>query len=230
MSHTRTTKRIPPLENGDRLTRAEFDRRYQAMPDVKKAELINGVVFMGSPVSLDFHGEQHWKLIMWLGVFEASTPGIVGGDNITLRLDSKNEPQPDATLMVRPEYGGQVKKSGNNVTGGPELVAEISGTTTALDLNDKLEVYALYGVNEYIVWRTHDEELDWFVLRGGEYVRLEPDPSDGLLKSAVFPGLWLDSAALVSLNIAAVLAALSRGTSSPEHATFVRQLAARRRT
>jgi Uma2 family endonuclease len=226
MSTVQASKRIPPLENGDRLTRAEFERRYEAMPRLKKAELIDGEVFMGSPVSLDRHGEQHSKLIGWMIVYEASTPGTVVGDNFTVRLDSKNEPQPDAALMVRPEFGGQVKKCGKYVAGGPELVAEVSGTTAGIDLNRKMNVYRRHAVREYIVWRTQDEELDWFVLRGKEYVRLEPDPADGLIKSTVFPGLWLDAAALVKLDVAKVLAALARGVASPEHAECVKRLAA----
>jgi Uma2 family endonuclease len=227
MSTVRSPKQLPPLENGDRLSRAEFERRYKAMPHVKKAELIEGEVFMGSPVSWEGHGEPHVELIGWLAVYKAATPGITAADNATVRLDSKNEPQPDAALIVRPEYGGQVRKSGKYVAGAPELVAEISGSSAGIDLNRKLEVYRRNGVREYIVWRTYDEALDWFVLRNEEFVPLEPDPADGLLKSIVFPGLWLDSAALVKRDLAKVLAALARGTASPEHAAFVQQLAAR---
>jgi Uma2 family endonuclease len=228
MNNVRTAKRLPPLENGDRLTRAEFERRYEAMPHVKKAELIEGEVHMGSPVSLENHGEQHSKLITWLGVYEASTPGIVGGDNITVRLDSDNEPQPDAALMIRAENGGRVSLEYGYVVGAPELIAEISGSTTSIDLDRKLRVYRRNQVLEYIVWRTYDEELDWFILHEGEYVRLQPDPADGLLKSVAFPGLWLDSKALVNRDLAAVLAALAKGTASAAHAGFVQQLAARR--
>lgn len=35
-----------PLENGDRLSRFEFEHRYQAMPELKKAELVEGVVYI----------------------------------------------------------------------------------------------------------------------------------------------------------------------------------------
>jgi len=212
------------LENGERLSRAEFERRYKAMPHVKKAELIEGEVFMGSPVGWEGHGEPHSKLITWLGVYEASTPGIAAADNATVRLDSKNEPQPDAALIVRPEYGGRVRKSGKYIAGAPELIAEVSASTTSIDLNRKFEVYRRNRVREYVVWRTYDEALDWFVLRGDAFARLEPDPGDGLLKSVAFPGLWLDSAALVNRDLAKVLAALARGTASPEHAAFVQSL------
>src|SRR4051795_9594200 len=85
---------IPPLQNGDRLTRDEFERRYDAMPGLKKAELIEGVVYMPSPVRLRRHGQPHLSLCTWVGVYEAATPGTIGADNSTARLDLVNEPQP----------------------------------------------------------------------------------------------------------------------------------------
>jgi len=230
MSVVQSPKTVPPLENGDRLSRAEFERRYKAMPRVKKAELIEGEVFMGSPVGWESHGEPQSDLIAWLATYKAFTPGTAVGDNATVRLDAKNEPQPDAALIVRPEYGGQVRKSGKYVAGAPELVAEVSGSSAGIDLNRKFEVYRRNQVREYVVWRTYDEALDWFVLRGQDFVRLEADPADGFLKSISFPGLWLDATSLVNRELAKVLAALARGTASPEHAAFVVQLAAQRKS
>src|SRR5262250_2667499 len=93
-------QRIPPLENGDRLTRPEFERRYEAMPHLKKAELIEGVVYVPSPVRYEGHGRQHSAILTWLGVYMASTPGVGAGDNTTVRLDLDNEPQPDALLRL----------------------------------------------------------------------------------------------------------------------------------
>src|SRR5205814_2060530 len=83
-------------------------------------------------------------------------------------------------------------------------------------------VYRRNGVGEYLVWRVLDRAIDWFVLRGGQLVPLAPD--GGLLRSEVFPGLWLDPEALVRGDIAAVLAVVRRGLGSPEHAAFVRRL------
>jgi Uma2 family endonuclease len=228
MSTVRAPKRVDPLENGERMSRAEFERRYMAMPHVKKAELIEGEVFMGSPVGWGNHGAQHSEIVGWLGVYRAMTPGTSTADNATVRLDSTNEPQPDVALIVLPEHGGRVRWSDKYIEGAPDLVAEVSASTTSIDLNRKLEVYRRNQIREYIVWRTLDEELDWFVFRNGVFVRLEPDPADGLLKSVAFPGLWLDAAALVNRDLAAVLAALARGTTSSEHAAFVRQLASQR--
>jgi Uma2 family endonuclease len=218
-----------PLEPGDRLTRDEFERRYEAMPQVKKAELIDGEVFMPSPVSWEFHGSPHVDVTTWLAVYKASTPGTDAGDNSTVRLDTDNEPQPDAALIVRPEHGGRVTFDADGyLNGSPDLVAEISASTASIDLNSKLNVYRRNQVQEYVVWRVYDAAVDWFVFRAGQFAPLVPDPADGLLKSETFPGLWLDATALVRRDLAAVLAAVTRGLASPEHAAFARQLAARR--
>lgn len=220
---------IPPLENGDQLTRDEFERRYNAMPEGTKAELIEGIVYMSSPVRVTEHGEQHFDLIMWFGHYKAYTLGVRSGDNTTVKLGASNEPQPDVVFFIDPECGGRAGIDDDGyLTGPPELVAEVSGSSASIDLNYKLDVYRRHGIAEYLVWRVYDEVIEWFVLQGGQYVPLPPDAADGLLKSSAFPGLWLDPAALVRRDLAAVLAALARGLASPEHAAFVGQLAARR--
>ena len=220
---------VPPLENGDRLTRDEFELRYHAMPHVKKAELLEGEVYMGSPVSTEFHGAPHNDLGTWLGVYNASTRGVGVGDNSTVRLDIDNEPQPDLFLFVRPDHGGRVVVDDDGyVNGAPELIVEVSASRVSVDLGKRLHVYRRNQVAEYVVWRVYDAVVDWFVYRAGEFVTLPPDPADGLLKSTTFPGLWLDAAALLRDDLGAVLAALGRGVASPEHAAFAARLAARR--
>jgi Uma2 family endonuclease len=214
----------PPLEPGDHLTRNEFERRYEAMPGLMKAELIEGVVHMPSPVRLDQHGNPHAHLITWLGVFEAHTPGVRVGDNSTVRLDLDNEPQPDALMIVEPACGGRVTLGEDGyVVGGPELVAEVAASSVAIDLHTKLRVYRRNQVQEYLVWRVLDRAVDWFVLRQGQYDRLPLSPA-GLYHSEVFPGLWLDPQALVRPDLGAVLRVLQQGIASPEHAAFVARL------
>ena len=216
---------IPRLENGDRLSRDEFERRYEAMPDVNKAELIEGVVHMPPPVSHEQHGKPHSRVVTWLGNYETATPGVESGDNSTVRLDLDNVPQPDALLMVSPSFGGQALiDDGGQISGAPELVAEVAASSASYDLHDKLNAYRRNGVREYIVWRVLDEAVDWFALRGGEYVRLDPDEG-GVYRSEVFPGLWLDSAALVRRDLAAVFGKLQEGLATPEHEGFVAGLA-----
>ncbi len=149
-----TTKfAIPPLENGDRLSRSEFERRYSAMPEVKKAELIEGVVYMASPLRHRPHGKPHFRLIAWLGTYEAMTPSeIDGGDNSTVRLDIDNEPQPDVLLRIEEGAGGQSHISEDGyIEGAPELVAEIAASTASNDLGDKLRVYRRNGVKEPVL-------------------------------------------------------------------------------
>jgi Uma2 family endonuclease len=215
---------IPPLENGDRLSRAEFERRYEAMPALKKAELIEGEVYLGSPVGYRRHGKPHIQLATWIGTYAAGTPGLGAGDNATIRLDLDNEPQPDVFLAIEPEYGGRVVISEDDyIEGAPDLIAEVAASSVSYDLGKKLHVYRRNEVREYIVWRVQDRAVDWFALREGTYERLSPGP-DGLLRSEIFPGLWLDPAALVRGDLATVLEIVRRGMASPEHADLVARL------
>src|SRR5687767_6376710 len=116
---------VPPLQSGDRLSRDEFERRYDATPGLAKAELIDGVVYMPPPVSHDDHGRPHFDLITCLGVYRAATPGVTGGDNGSIRLDLGSMPQPDAYLLILPSHGGQARIDDDGyVEGAPELVAE----------------------------------------------------------------------------------------------------------
>ncbi len=216
-----SSREVPALENGDRLTRTEFERRYEAMPGLRKAELIDGVVYLPSPTRLRDHGRQHGRIVTWLGVYAASTPGTDSGDNSTIRLDQDNEPQPDALLRIDREGLSSVDDDGY-VEGPPELAAEVSRSTVSYDLGAKLHAYRRRGVLEYLVWRVADGEIDWFALREGRYVPLEP--AKGIVKSAVFPGLWLDRAAMLAGDLAKVLSALQKGLASREHAAFVRRL------
>ena len=215
---------VPPLENGDRLTRDEFERRYAAMPHLKKAELIEGVVYVPSPVRYRHHGAPHALLITWLGQYAAGTPGVGVSDNSTVRLDLDNEPQPDALLLIDPACGGQTRFSSDDyIEGSPELVAEVASSSVSYDLHAKLHVYRRNGVREYIVWRVLEQAIDSFVLRAGQYERVPVD-ANGLLRSEVFPGLWLDPGALLRGDLATVLASVQQGLDSPEHATFVARL------
>jgi hypothetical protein len=218
---------IPPLEPGDRLTRGEFERRYEAMPNLKKAELIEGVVYMPSPARVRRHGRPSLHLITWLGVYEAATPGVEGADNTTTRLDLDNELQPDGVLYVTPECGGQVQISEEDyIESAPDLSAEVAASTASYDLNVKFHVYRRHGVREYVVWRVLDKEIDWFILREGRYDRLQAG-QDGVFRSEIFPGLWLDAAALIRFDLARVLEVVQEGTRSAEHEAFVTRLKAK---
>jgi Uma2 family endonuclease len=212
---------IPPLVAGQRLTRAEFERRYDAMPNLKKAELIEGVVVMPSPVRFDHHSAPHVALAMWLGVYRAHTPGVRAGANGTVRLDETNEPQPDAMLFIA--RGGQARVDEDDyLEGAPELVAEVSASRLAQDLGPRMQAYRRNGIKEYIVWRVDDAAIDWFILRGQQY-ELLPLTGD-LYRSEVFPGLWLNPAALIGDDLVTVLQVLQEGLASAEHAAFVARL------
>jgi Uma2 family endonuclease len=202
---------IPPLESGDHLSRAEFERRYEAMSHVKKAELIEGVVHMPSPVHFLSHSQPHAYIIGWLAVYAAATPGVKLGDNATVRLDADNEVQPDALLRLDEEKGGRSRISRNDyVDGAPELVVEIAASSVSIDLHDKKRVYRRNGVQEYVVWQIYDGRLTWFYLEEGEYKEMTAD-EQGITRSRVFPGLWLAVEALLADDLATVLAVCQQG-------------------
>ncbi len=135
-----------------------------------------------------------------------------------------NEPHPDAALLIDPAHGGQTRISADDyVEAAPELVVEVAASSASFDLNTKFHVYRRNGVREYIVWRVIDQAIDWFVLRAGQFERLQPD-AQGRLRSEIFPGLWLDVTALLRGDVAGVLATVRQGLSSPKHAEFVARL------
>lgn len=218
---------IPPLVNGARLSRDEFERRYDATPGLKKAELIEGVVYLPPPFRGDHHIASPFNLIGWLGHYRWGTPGIQGAVRPSIRLDLKNMPQPDACLFIEPAKGGQARVSEDDyLEGAPEFVAEMAESSVSYDLTTKSTVYRRNGLREYLIWWARDRQIDWFVLEGKEYIRLAPDRS-GLYRSQVFPGLWLDPESLIRDDTARLRAALQHGLASPEHAVFVERLNAR---
>ncbi|WP_460193390.1 Uma2 family endonuclease [Thermosynechococcus sp. FA-CM-4201] len=212
---------LPPLENGDRLTRAEFERRYTAMPHLKKAELIEGIVYVASPVRVS-HSQPHAEIMAWLGFYKAVTPGVLVYDNPTVRLDGDNEPQPDAVLRL--ENGGNSRISEDGyIEGAPELVVEIAASSAAYDLHDKLRVYRRNGVQEYLVWCTYDRQIHWFSLEAEDYQPLTAD-AEGIIRSRQFPGLWLAPEALLAHDLGTVLRVLQQGIATPDHQAFVQIL------
>jgi Uma2 family endonuclease len=223
-----SVKSPPPLENGDRLTRDEFERRYQATPHNIKAELIEGVVTMASAVRARQHGRPHAHVMTWLGTFEAATPGVMVLDNATVRLDPENEPQPDALLRLESGVGGSSRlDDADYVAGPPELVVEVAGSSASIDLHDKLRAYRRSGVAEYLVWQIAEASVSWFYLQRGSYLPLAPDTT-GVICSSTFPGLCLDVPALLAGEIARVLAVLRRRLDSEAHREFVAGLERRR--
>jgi Uma2 family endonuclease len=212
---TTSSKTIPLLENGDRLTRHEFERRYTAMPYQKtgsnEAELIEGIVYMASPLRVRSHAQPHSQIMTWLGLYQANVPSLIVGIEPTVRLDLDNEFQPDAVMFI-PDRGARITAD-DYIEGSPELVVEIAASTVSIDLHDKKAAYRRNGVQEYIVWRTLDREIDWFSLQDDDYIRLELDDK-GVIKSQVFPGLWLAIEAMLSGSMVDVLAVLQAGLNS----------------
>jgi Uma2 family endonuclease len=219
---------LPPLlREGDRLDNREFLRRWEAMPELKHAELIDGVVFLApSPVSLN-HGEMHARMGAWLYGYAEDTPGCGTGVTATWIMSAADVPQPDLFLRLQPEFGGQSGESSGFGSGAPELIVEISGSTLSRDLGAKLELYRRTGVKEYLTVLLSPQQIIWRELARGRYRELKPD-EDGLIRSRVFPGLWLDPATAWNLK-KSVREGVRKGLASPEHAAFARRLEAARK-
>lgn len=216
---------ITPLREGDRLTREEFLRRWEAMPNLKFAELIDGIVYMPSPISI-IHRDFHRSLSFWLGTYVVATPCCEGGSSGTWLMSKESAPLPDLDLCIRPESGGQSRVEGDYAAGAPEFIAEVSHTTIARDAGVKLQLYERSGVREYLIVRPKKKQAIWHELVDGKYREIAPS-DDGILRSRVFPGLWLDTLALWSRDLPGLAAAVQRGVATAEHAQFVRKHSAK---
>ena len=212
------------LATGDHMTREEFHRAYAATPDDFRAELIGGIVYVPSPLKRQ-HGVHHLLLGGLFAAYAARTPGVEAADNTTVLLGEDAEPQPDLYLRLLPESGGQSRTTEDDyILGAPELVAEIAHSSRAIDLHAKKDDYARYGVHEYLVVSLREGRLRWFDLRAGRELEAA---ADGIVRLRAAPGLWVDTAALFANDHARLMTALEHGLTTPEHAEFIRRLAAR---
>jgi Uma2 family endonuclease len=209
------------LATGDRMDKAEFLCRWEALPELKRAELIEGVVFVPSPLSRN-HGNADTTITGWIWLYTVATPGCEAGSNTTWEM-LESVPQPDVHLRIDRERGGQSFVRGKYPVGAPELAVEICLTSTEVDFGPKLRLYRLAGVREYITIELLAKRIVWRVLRDGAYYALDPDP-DGVLRSTVFPGLWLDQDAFWANDAARMLATLEAGLASEEHKEFAARL------
>jgi len=213
------------LRSGDRLDSAEFLRRWELLPHVRHAELIDGKVFiMSSPVSTQ-HGQPHARLMGWLSYYEALTPGIELYDNVTLVLDEANTVQPDALLKLPTRAGGAVRATESDYLTGPaEFVAEVAYSSRNIDLHDKRDAYQRAGVKEYLVWRTTDHAIDWWVNGPHGFQPIEPD-TDGVRRSETLPGLCLSDAMLMKGELRGHFELLQRSCdASAEHRQLLDRL------
>jgi Uma2 family endonuclease len=214
---------LPPLENGERLDQKTFHERYEAMPKGTRAELIGGIVYMSAPLKRP-HSKMHMRVAHWLTEYEDATPGTEGFDNATNVLDEESEPQPDLCLLIVSAALAQTRNEDEYIVGAPELIVEIASSTESIDLHAKRDDYEKAGVREYVVVVLRQSQVFWFISRNGHFEDLPP-VTDGILRSEVFPGLWLDPAALLRLDAARIREILQRGLATPEHAAFVARLA-----
>ena len=205
---TTTVRADTVLESGDRLTRAEFHRRYCAHPEIKKAELILGVVYVGSPVRAKGHGQEHVIMSTWIGSYALARSGLEFADNATVFLLDDTEPQPDVCLFrTGPGATAHLTDEGY-IEGTPDLAIEVAASSASYDLHDKKEAYRRARIPEYLVWRTLDRAFHWFRLTGEEYLEVLPD-ARGLIESTTFPELRHNIRRLLAGDYASAIAGLS---------------------
>jgi Uma2 family endonuclease len=215
-----------PFETGDRLDQPTFHRLYKQTPEWVKAELIGGIVYVASPTSFR-HGRPHARMVHWLVAYGGELPGVEVFDNTTNILADESEPQPDAGMYFLPEYGGKMTEDEERFLNGPaDLVVEVANSSVALDMHAKKRDYEAAGVREYLVVRVKPEDAVWFTRSRKGFTELQPGP-DGILRSRVFPGLWLDPSAVFDKSTRRLTTVLRQGLASPEHAAFVARLEAR---
>lgn len=217
----------PRLETGDHLDQPTFHRLYEAMRDDVRAELIEGVVIVPSPTRHD-HSSIGSLLNGWLVIYRLATPGVDSLDNGTVLLPPTAEPQPDSAMIIKPEWGGQTRLEGGYVSGAPELVLEVAYSSVSYDLHSKYHMYEKDGVQEYVVAVLGAEEIRWFVFEEGRFIPMMPG-DDGIFRSRVLPGLWLDAPALWVEDGTKFSETIQRGLASAEHAAFIEKLRANRR-
>ncbi len=223
-SITPAERQVPYLENGDCLDAEEFLRRWEAMPELKQAELINGVVFMNAAQRFQFHANPSGRMVYWLNCYVACTPGVQCANEGTVQFSREHVLQPDACLLILPQYGGQCRLTEQGLLSGPpELVVEISASSASRDLHQKKRIYEQAGVREYVVWDVFASELICLSNREGKFQRITADQA-GVFRSEVFPGLWLDQQAMLGEDLVQVRKTVETGTATPEHAGFVQQL------
>jgi Uma2 family endonuclease len=215
-------EKLPPLEAGDNLDQQTFHARYEAMPPETRAELIGGIVFMPSLLKRP-HGRVHGRVCHWLAEYELATPGVEVFDNATAILSEESEPQPDVCMLINVPGQGQTREEDEYIVGAPEFVAEVASSTEAIAFHRKRDDYERTGVREYLVVALRQARVVWLVAREGRFAEMAAG-ADGVLRSEVFPGLWLDPAALLRLDGNRVSEVLRQGLATPEHAAFVARL------
>ncbi len=194
------------LAPGDQMSREEFLRRWEQMPDLKFAELIEGVVYMPSPVSRS-HADFDSMIGGLLLYYATRVPGCRSSANATWLINPRNAPQPDLSLR---KVKGRSRVEGKFAAGVPELVAEICVSSRSYDLGPKLALYQTTGVPEYLAALVEERRVEWRYLERGSYKLLKPH-RDGTLRSRIFPGLWLNVEALWKEDAAGLIATLEKG-------------------
>jgi Uma2 family endonuclease len=223
LGEERSGSKLEFMHNGDKMTQREFSKIYSKIPEPYKAELLAGIVYEPPPPSVQ-HGQSDSHLITLLGVYQLHTPGTQLANNSSVVLSDEDEVQPDSYLRILPEAGGRSSIWRRKLKGAPELVVEVSFTSRSIDLHLKKDRYAKFGVKEYIVLCVEPNLFHWYNLESGEKL---PVDGNGIIRSQTFPGLWINTLALLNGDTKTAFETIMLGLQSPEHNTFAELLAGR---
>jgi Uma2 family endonuclease len=220
-------RKVGKLHNGKKLSQEEFHSIYEKMPADFRAELIDGTVFIREPLGIP-HASNHADLTTLLGIYKLKTPGLQLCDSASVFLSSNDEVQPDLLLRILPKYGGSSKDTYTGyIAGAPELVIEVAHSSRAIDLFKKRKRYEKFGVQEYMVFCLAPAEIFWFEKDSPNYKSIQKE--NGVYKSKIFPGLWIDEAAMIRTDSDKWMAVLEEGLRSKEHEQFVKQQKSQKR-
>ncbi|MFT3878951.1 MAG: Uma2 family endonuclease [Gemmatales bacterium] len=228
LSHTSAKRSTQPIRNGklpllydgQRLDRETFHRLYEASPELKRVQLIEGIVHMPSPMRFVQHANPQTCINGWLFCYSSQTPGVRNGGSATLKIDTENEFEPDGMLFY--DQGQLVIADDGYLEGVPELVVEVSASTISVDSKEKFRVYEKQGVKEYLLWNTQADTITWFARNKNKFVAMKPNRA-GIIQSKTFPGLWLDVAAMLEGDLTQVMKTLNEGLTSGPHVKYVKR-------
>lgn len=166
-----------------------FASLFDVIPEDCKADVIDGVVYLSPPQTIEENDLVSWLCIA-LGTFvEELHLGLVTINKVAYRLDDANGPEPDVAF-IRAQRGDVIRRA--YVDGPPDLAVEIvSPESVDRDYELKRRLYERFGVGEYWIIDPDESTALFLILESGAYVEASLDGT--IFHSRVLPGLTLDT-------------------------------------